>query len=135
MIRVYSASDEFDAHMIRGMLEENGLRCVIQGTALWGARGELPFTLDTAPSVWVADQADHDRARQLIAEHHAQAVPRHCRNCGYDIQGLPEPRCPECGEPFRRPSDSQDRICPQCGELIEAHFTDCWNCAATDQRP
>jgi hypothetical protein len=23
-----------------------------------------------------------------------------CGNCGYLLYGLPEPRCPECGEPF-----------------------------------
>ena len=23
-----------------------------------------------------------------------------CRNCGYNLMGLSEPRCPECGEPF-----------------------------------
>ena len=23
-----------------------------------------------------------------------------CRQCGYDLQGLPEPRCPECGTSF-----------------------------------
>jgi len=23
--------------------------------------------------------------------------PRRCPRCGYDIRGLPEPRCPECG--------------------------------------
>ncbi len=23
-----------------------------------------------------------------------------CENCGYDIRGLPEPRCPECGTAF-----------------------------------
>ncbi len=23
-----------------------------------------------------------------------------CEQCGYDLQGLPEPRCPECGTPF-----------------------------------
>jgi hypothetical protein len=26
--------------------------------------------------------------------------PGHCRKCGYDLQGVPEPRCPECGKPF-----------------------------------
>ena len=24
-----------------------------------------------------------------------------CQTCGYDLRGLPEPRCPECGRPFR----------------------------------
>lgn len=27
-------------------------------------------------------------------------VPGHCTECGYDLRGLPEPRCPECGTPF-----------------------------------
>jgi hypothetical protein len=26
--------------------------------------------------------------------------PGHCRVCGYNLYGLPEPRCPECGTPF-----------------------------------
>ena len=25
---------------------------------------------------------------------------RHCGNCGYDLRGIGEPRCPECGTPF-----------------------------------
>src|SRR5262245_50529812 len=28
----------------------------------------------------------------------------HCLHCGYDVQGLPEPRCPECGCEFN-PTD------------------------------
>ncbi len=27
-------------------------------------------------------------------------APGHCRRCGYDLKGLPQPRCPECGTPF-----------------------------------
>ena len=26
----------------------------------------------------------------------------HCSKCGYDLTGLPEPRCPECGTEFER---------------------------------
>lgn len=31
--------------------------------------------------------------------------PGHCVNCGYNLRGLPEPRCPECGQPFDGPYD------------------------------
>ena len=29
-----------------------------------------------------------------------------CLNCGYDLTGLPEPRCPECGQPFESKGDT-----------------------------
>ena len=29
-------------------------------------------------------------------------LPGHCRRCGYDLTGLSEARCPECGEGFSR---------------------------------
>jgi hypothetical protein len=29
-------------------------------------------------------------------------TPGTCRRCGYDLRGLPEPRCPECGTSFDR---------------------------------
>lgn len=28
--------------------------------------------------------------------------PVHCPHCDYLLRGLPEPRCPECGQPFDR---------------------------------
>ena len=29
-----------------------------------------------------------------------------CENCGYNLTGLPEPRCPECGQPFEAKGDA-----------------------------
>jgi len=34
--------------------------------------------------------------------------PGHCMNCGYNLRGLPKPRCPECGQPFDRAEDEVD---------------------------
>ena len=31
--------------------------------------------------------------------------PGHCR-CGYNLTGLTEPRCPECGQPFEPKGDA-----------------------------
>lgn len=39
-----------------------------------------------------------------------------CERCGYSLQGLPEPRCPECGTPFT-PSSAADRLRP----VTDAH--------------
>ena len=33
-------------------------------------------------------------------EHPATESPRFCRRCGYELRGLPTPRCPECGRAF-----------------------------------
>ncbi len=37
---------------------------------------------------------DSDPKRALISE------PKRCLGCGYILDGLPEPRCPECGRGF-----------------------------------
>ena len=29
-----------------------------------------------------------------------------CAHCGYNLTGLPEPRCPECGQPFEPKGDA-----------------------------
>ena len=41
------------------------------------------------------------RARRKIRIDLAAAGHAICVTCGYDLRKLPEPRCPECGTPFR----------------------------------
>jgi len=33
-------------------------------------------------------------------DHHPTNERRYCLHCHYDLQGLPQCRCPECGRPF-----------------------------------
>lgn len=35
-----------------------------------------------------------------------------CLKCGYNLTGLPEPRCPECGTPFTAPKRLPSGRCP-----------------------
>jgi len=44
MITVYSALGIIDAHLIRGLLESEGIPAVVVGAALQGGIGELPVT-------------------------------------------------------------------------------------------
>ena len=36
--------------------------------------------------------------------------PRLCVHCDYDLRGLPEPRCPECGTPFDEAATGPQRF-------------------------
>ena len=39
----------------------------------------------------------------VLSWHRSRPVPGHCQKCGYNLAGLPEPRCPECGTEFDPP--------------------------------
>jgi hypothetical protein len=126
----YVAANPLHARLIVGLLEQHGIVATIQGEGLWGMRGELPFTSETAPSVWV-DDADASRAAEILRNHESIVNPAHCPACGYDLRGLVEARCPECGTPFNK---QIEWTCGGCGEEIEGQFTHCWKCGAEKPR-
>jgi hypothetical protein len=46
----------------------------IQGEFLWSARGELPITPETCPSVWIVDDADYEKALQILEDFNSQEM-------------------------------------------------------------
>ena len=100
MIRVYTAAGPADAHLVCNLLNDRGVKAVVQGENLWGARGALPLVPTTAPSVWV-DEPDVEEARALVAEYESH----------------PKQQAPRWE-------------CPGCGEQIEEQFSECWKCRA-----
>lgn len=102
MIRVYSAQHPTEAHYVKGLLELAGIECTVRGEALFGARGELPITLETAPSVWIYDDAQLGEAQAIVQEYENLATVDTASGTMW--------------------------TCPACLEESEEQFTACWNC-------
>lgn len=98
MLKLYTADNPIEAHLLRGFLEAHGIEALVQGDHLFGGRGEIPLTFDTLPTVWAVRPSEHARAQSLLAEW--QERPRladwACRACGEHIDGEFE-SCWQCG--------------------------------------
>jgi hypothetical protein len=75
MRQVYLARDPLDAHLVERLLAGEGIRAVVRGDYLFGARGGIPITTDTGPSVWVVDDGDYESARTVVEEY-SRSGPR-----------------------------------------------------------
>ena len=102
MKKVYIAKNPADAHLLKGLFEGEDIEAEVRGEFLYGVRGEVPITPDTCPSVWVMDDADYNRAMELVSIFREGEPPN-----------LIE------GEAWR---------C-SCGEENEGQFTECWSCS------
>lgn len=102
MKQVHVAKHAPEAHIVKGLLESNGIAAFIRGEFLTGGWGELPVDVC---SVWIADDAQYERAQSVLLAF---------------LRG--EPAREQQGHPWR---------CHHCGEQLEGQFTKCWNCGAT----
>ena len=100
MKKLYCAHSLPDAHLIRNLLEEAGIRAHVFNENAQGGVGQLPVA-DAFPQVWVANERDHERARQILdAFEHMPAVASTLR-------------------------------CSECAEDSPTTFQVCWNCGST----
>jgi hypothetical protein len=105
MKRIYIARNPVDAHLLKGVLEGDGVRTTVQGEFLWSARGEVPITGETSPSVWVVDDTDYERALETVKElQSSEGIS--------DIQ-------------------NEEWKCENCDEINEGQFTECWHCGTS----
>lgn len=66
MKKIFSASDVTEAHLVKGMLAQQGIEAELEGFYLQGAFGELPV-IDMI-SLYVND-ADAGQAEQAVSEY------------------------------------------------------------------
>lgn len=97
-LHTFSYWERPQAGMLREVLANEGIDCLIRNDQLASAMGEIPFT-ECFPELWVIDDEVYPRARLLLK--------------GW-LKG---------DDPFR-PSWE----CPGCGEMLEGHFNACWSC-------
>ena len=107
MKQVYIADDPAEAHLVAGILDQYGISCDIRGEDLWSARGQLPLTTDTLPTVWITDDSEYEQAAELVKQFEDGTLA-----------------AGKGGDPW---------TCPKCGEEVEAQFSNCWNCG--ENRP
>ncbi|HVQ37086.1 MAG TPA: DUF2007 domain-containing protein [Pyrinomonadaceae bacterium] len=101
MKHLFTATTSIDGaniEMLKALLEEADIRCMIRNEYLSSAMGEVPF-LEASPELWILKDEDYLRARSTLDTWRATRI--------------------EAGAPW---------ACAQCGENIEGQFTSCWQC-------
>jgi hypothetical protein len=65
MKKVCSVENSVELGFIKGMLEQDGIDCLVKNQNLSGALGEIP-PLECWPELWVTDDRDFDVARKIV---------------------------------------------------------------------
>jgi hypothetical protein len=101
MIKIYSASNLPEAHLLLNLLEQAGISARILNNFAQGASGEIPFE-QAYPQLWLEDERDTALAEKIICKYEATPVEpewRFCRNCGERNPANFE-LCWQCGKEF-----------------------------------
>jgi hypothetical protein len=100
---LYEARDGLQANLLRDHLAAHHIQSVVLGEYLSGGAGELPAV--NFPVVWLLEDRDLPRARQLLEDFLAPAAAGgdwRCPACGAEVEGSFE-LCWQCNRP--RPDD------------------------------
>jgi len=100
MKKLTEADNNIQAQFIVDHLVAAGIPSHSNGKYIQGAVGELPAL--QGPAIWIEDDRQLTKAKELL------------------ISLLSNP---EQSQYYQK-----DWQCPECSELLEAVFTQCWNC-------
>ncbi len=105
MKKLCGSRNPADAHLMKGLLEADGIEVIVMGEFLWGARGEIPVSYDTSPTLWLKNEDDYERANEILSEY-------------WKTNSIDK-------------INDKEWNCAKCGENNEGLFTECWNCGTT----
>ena len=83
MKKVESADSLILINHYKNILESEGISCEVRNEHLGSILGEMPFA-ETWPELWVHNDLDYDRAKQLISDVNDESPPEgwQCAACG-----------------------------------------------------
>ena len=90
---VCTVTQEEDAYILRGFLENEGIPCQLENVSFHAA--PAPAGGLTKVRLWILKE-DIEKARALIADHEKYET---CSNCGH-VAGENDKVCDFCGESF-----------------------------------
>jgi hypothetical protein len=99
MKRVFTATTmSADQEIVKGLLDDAKIPCMIRNEHLSTALGELPFA-ECSPEIWIQNDADFPRAVKIVDAWRTAEVEIHdpwvCR-CGETVEGQ-FTSCWKCG--------------------------------------
>lgn len=106
--KVYEAKNAADAHLLRGLLESEGIPAIVRGVGIAPFMEVGLFRIGSRPTVWVLEDARFSRALEVVH--------------GYRT----DPDQAAAAADGAAPAAAW--ICPSCGESMEQQFSDCWSC-------
>jgi len=101
MIRIYIASQRYDAWLVADRLNQIGIRAHVFNQHASSIVGDVPCDHVAQPQVWLERECDRERAEVVLRE--IEAAGR----------------------------SASSRRCLGCGEDSPSNFDLCWNCGAS----
>lgn len=98
MKKIFVSQSLVEVESLKEILEQAGILNTIKNQTTSMLAGEVPFA-EVFPELWVIDDADYDRAKQLLDD---------WGNAGLHTMS--------------------EWTCSGCGEKHGGEFTSCWNC-------
>jgi len=89
MKKLTSSESLITINHFKNLLESEGIPSRIKNEHLGSIVGEMPF-IEVWPELWVINDLDYDRAKQLIGAAISDESPQRpwkCRKCGEDNEG------------------------------------------------
>ena len=99
MKMAYTSINYTQIHLIKGLLENNGIACLLMNENMNAVAGEIPHT-NCYIELWVKNDTDDQIAKEII-ENFNQTI---------------------------KTKKSDPWTCENCNQTIEPQFDTCWNC-------